>query len=232
MAGFDFSSFFGSNKSSGMGSFNFGDYNLIRNGGYRKLMKSYYSPKKETTSTNKTDKTDKTEKPDAWSTAVDNSGLKKVKKEADGLKKSAEDLANSDMWKQKNGTYDTEKIASAIKSFASEYNDVVTEANKAGNKDVSTQLGFMKSMTTTMSKALSKVGVSVGVDGKLSVDEETLKKADMKDVKALFEGKFSYASDMASKASAISSAAVRNASFYSSDGKFSNPFAADFDKWI
>ena len=71
-----------------------------------------------------------------------------------------------------------------------------------------------------------------GADVRLSVDEEALKKADAKDVKALFSGNHSYASQIANNASAIGSAAVRSSSMYSSNGTLSSSLSGLFDKWI
>ena len=94
------------------------------------------------------------------------------------------------------------------------------------------QTGFMKSLTSTMSKALSKIGVSVSEDGSLSVDEDVLKNANTKDVKSLLSGKYSYASQVADKASAISSAAARSAGTYTQNGTWSNTLSGMFDQWL
>lgn len=231
MMNFDFSSIFGGSKG-GMGGFNFGDYSLIRSGSYKKMMKSYYSqveePSKQKSKTEKADKAEKKKKLDS----IDNTGLSKMKSEADDLKVATEAFSKDDLWQQKEGEYDKDKIASAVKKIANEYNDVLNQSSKVSSKDVAQQTGFMKSMTKTMSGSLSKVGVTVGADGKLTVDEESLKKADMKDVKALFSGAHSYASQIANNASAIGSAAVRSSSMYSSDGTMSSSINNMFNKWI
>lgn len=226
MAGFNISSFFNNSKSNGFGSINFSDYALIKSGSYKKLMKSYYSQQKE--ATKKTDKTTKKK----TNEATDTTGLSKMKSEADGLKKAAEAFHQDELWKQKNGKYDMDKLASVVKTFANEYNDVLNQNSKVSSKDVSQQIGFMTSLSKTMSGSLSKVGVTIGADGKMFVDEEALKKADAKNVKSLFSGSYSYASQIAQKASAISSAAVRSASMYSSNGTLSSTLSSLFNKWV
>ena len=225
MAGFNISSFF-NNSKGGFGSINFSDYSLIKSGSYKKLMKSYYSQQKETTP--KADKTTKKKTTEV----KDTTGLSKMKSEADGLKAATEAFNKDDLWKQKDGAYDQDKVVSAVKKFASEYNDVLTQSSKVSSKDVTQQTGYMMSMTKTMSGSLSKVGVTVGADGKLSVDEEALKKADAKDVKALFSGSHSYVSQITNNASAIGSAAVRSSSMYSGNGTISSSLSGLFDKWI
>lgn len=227
MAFFDISSFFNNSGADSFSSFNFADYASIRNGSYGKLLKSYYSQAKQS-STAKSDTDDKTDK----TTDIDTTGLSKMKKEADGLKSAADKLASDDTWQKTNGSYDMEKIAGAVKSFADEYNDVISQSAKLGTKDVASQTGYMTSMTSTMSKALSKVGVTVGADGKLSVNEDTLKNADAKDVKSLFSGDYSYAGQISQKAAAISSAAVRNSSLYTSSGLLSSVLQGSYNSWI
>lgn len=230
MAGFNISSFFNNSKPSFMSSFNFSDYASIKNGSYKKLVKAHYKMQKETA----TDKTDKKEKPAKTQKldTTDKSGLTKMKSQADELKTSAKAFEKDDLWKQKNGTYDMDKIASAIKSFANEYNDVIDQSAKVSSKDVSMQTGFMTSLSKTMSNSLSKIGVTIGDDGKMSVDENALKNANAKDVKAMFSGKYSYASQIGEKASAISSAAARGAGTYSSDGSWSSTLSGMFNDWV
>lgn len=227
MAYINISSFFGNVQTNGMNSFNFGDYASIKNGSYKKLIKSYFAQQKgDTTDKNST----AVKKPTKDTT--DQTGLARMKTQADSLKKSADALNEDALWKQTNGSYDMDKIAKAVKNFANEYNDTIDQSAKVSSKDVAQQTGFMTSMTKTMSTALSKVGVSVGADGKLSVDEEQLKKADMKNLKALFSGSSSYAAQMEQKASAISSAALRSSSLYSSNGTLANTLSGTFEGWM
>ena len=109
-----------------------------------------------------------------------------MKKESDGLKSAVEAFNKDDLWKQTNGEYDMEKITGAVKSFVNEYNDVINQSSKVNSKEISQTMRYMSSMTNTMSKALSKIGVEVGVDGKLSINEDTLKKANVTSIKSMF----------------------------------------------
>lgn len=227
MAGFNISSLFGNSSSGGFGSFNFSDYAAIKNGSYRKLMKSYYTQNKTEHSISSTDKTNKNEKIDK----ADSSGLSKMKSEADELKKAADALQSEDMWTKNNGEYDMDKITSAIKTFAKEYNDVIDQSGKVNSKDVATDTKFMMSITNTLSKSLSKIGVSLGTDGKLSVNEETLNNAKQNDLKALFSDSYSYGGQVSQKASSIGSSALRSSSLYSSTGQYSNSFS-NYNSWV
>ena len=215
-----FSSINNSNNTN-MFNINFNDYSAIKNGSYRKLVKSYFEIDKQST-TNKTDTVKKNE----IYTADKN--LSQMKVEADELKKSTEELSDSSLWKQTNGSYDLEKITKAVKTFANDYNDVIDQSAKVSNKDITQYKNWMSSMTNTMSNALSKVGITVGADGNMSVDEEKVKKADIKNLKALFSGNTSYASQIEQKAASISSAALRNNSIYTNNGTISSSLGSTF----
>lgn len=236
MRGFNFniSSFFGkSGSGSPFGSFNFGDYASIKNGSYKKLLKSYYAEQKKDAVSEKKDAAGK--KDTAGKTkkeqAVDSTGLTQMKKEADGLKTAADALKKDELWKQTDGAYDMGRIAGAVKMFANEYNDVVSQSGKVSSKGVSQSVHYMNSMTNTMSKALSKIGVTVGKDGKLSVDEDALKKANVSEIKSLFTGAGSYGSQIADRAHEISRETIMNSSIYSGNGTLSSAMGSMFNKW-
>lgn len=221
---------FGSNNS--LGSINFSDYASIKNGSYGKLMKSYYTEQKKTARTEKTEKDTTSKINKKKEAAVDKTGLTQMKKEADGLKTAAEALNKEELWKQTDGKYDMDKIVSAVKTFANEYNDTLNQASKVNSKDIAQDVRYMNSMTNTMSKALSKIGVTVGTDGKLSVNEDELKKANVTSIKSLFAGSVSYGSQISDRASEIARDTVMNSSVYGSNGALSSSLSNMFNKWI
>lgn len=232
---YDISSLFSNlNSGNSFGTFNFGEYASIKNGSYGKLLKSYYAEQTSSTKTDKTDKTNKTDKNSSSKTQkgtdVDNNS--KLKKESDSLKSAAEALNKDDLWKMTDGKYDMDKIVSAVKTFANEYNDTLAQADKVNSKDVSQDVKYMSGMTSTMSKALSKIGVSVGTDGKLTVNEDDLKKASVKNIKSLFSGATSYGSQIADMAGGISRDALMNSSIYGSNGALSSSVSSMFNKWV
>lgn len=241
MAGIDFSKFFGSSGSGGMNSIYFSDYNQIRNGSYGKLLKSYYAktaPVKSASKTDTTAKTDKTSKEQGASKVYKKSTelnasteTAKMKNAADELKTSAESLANNGAWKKKNGTLDKDALLKSVKEVANDYNAVVIQNDKVAAKSVTNQTQYMKNASSTMSKALEKVGVTFDKDGKMSVNEDTFKKAEEKDLRAAFYGSHSYASQIASNATAIGSAAARNIATYGVDGNLSNYMNYSYNQW-
>ncbi|MDD6038755.1 MAG: hypothetical protein PUD20_08190, partial [bacterium] len=213
MRNFNISSLFSSLGSSNLlSSINFSDYASIRNGSYGKLLKAHYAEEKKTTASSKP-ATDKKNDP-----TVKNTGLAQLKKESDSLKTAAENLKKEDLWKQTDGKYNMDKIADAIKTFAGEYNDTLAKASQVTPKAIATDVKYMKSMTATMSNALSKVGITIGFDGSMSVNEEKLKTANGSSVKSLFSGATSYGAQIAQKASEISRDTIRNTGVISSNG--------------
>lgn len=229
---FDISSLF-SNLGSGssFSSFNFSDYASIKNGSYGKLIKQYYAEQKKASVDDKTSSSTSRTKEKKTDT-IDNAPLAQLKKEADGLKSAAEALNKDELWKQTNGEYDMDKIVSAVKSFANEYNDTISQSSKVSSKDIGQYVRYMSSMTNTMSKALSKVGITVGTDGKISIDEDKLKKSDVSSLKSLFTGSTSYGSQIIDKASEISKDAIMSSGVYGSNGALSHSISSMFNKWI
>lgn len=232
MRGFNFnisSMFGGFGSNSSLGSFNFSDYASIKKGSYGKLMKSYYAEQKKTARAEKSTSSKVNIKKEA---AIDKTGLTQMKKEADGLKTAAEVLNEDALWKQSDGKHDMDKIVSAVKTFVKEYNDTLNQATKVNSKDIAQDVRYMNSMTNTMSKALSKIGIAVGTDGKLSVNEDELKKASVTSIKSLFAGSASYGSQISDRASEIARDTVMNSSVYGSNGTLSSSLSNMFNKWI
>jgi len=210
-----------SSSSANLG-IDLGEYAAIKNGSYRKLVKSYYSSDEKSAS--------KTGASSVLKTSDDTKALKSMKTEADSLQTAVSELMGDDTWKKTDGSLDTDKVEKAVKNFVNSYNSVLDQADKVSNSDVTQQTNWMSSMTSTMSNALSKVGISVAADGKLSVDTDKLANADEKNLTSLFKGKNSYASQIQTKAGAIGSAAVRNTSLYTNGGTLANSYLNTYNQ--
>ena len=100
-------------------------------------------------------------------------------------------------------TYDADKAFKAASDFVNNYNDTVSALSKTDNTNVRSAGASMTRMTGIMKDSLSKVGISVGVDGKMSIDEEGFKKADVNTVKSLFNGNGSYAKIVSNSAQRV-----------------------------
>lgn len=233
---FDISAMLGNSNSSSnnaASSFDFTNYAAIKNGSYGKLVKSYYSgttksidEQKAAAAKSSSKTTKKTE------TETDKTGVTQLKKDADQLKTSTEKLAGEDLWKKTAGKEDTEKLAGAVKDFASNYNKVLDQASKISSKEVSQDVKFMTGLTDSFSKVLGKIGITVESDGKLSVNEEAFKKADMTTAKTLFTGVGSFGSQIADKANNIYRDADMGTSIYGSDATTSSALSSVYNQFI
>lgn len=225
----------GNSNSGSVGSIDLASYAAIKNGSYGKLVKSYYAETSgktgEVKSSSATSKS-QTEKTSAIKKDVDTTGLTQMKKDADKLKASAEALGKEDLWKATDGKVDTKAIVSAVKDFANDYNKVIDQASKVSSKEVSQDVTFMTQMTINFGKVLGRVGINIGEDGKLSVDEDKLKKADEATLKSLFDGNGTYGSQIADKANNIIRDADLSSAIYSSDATTSSALSSLYNQLV
>ena len=185
---------------------------LMNTNSYSKLVKSYYASLQNNAASN------------AQSIKVAGNSARDLVKAANTLKRSSLfDMKNFEV-KGENGEvtfekdYDREAIASAVKGFVKEYNSTLDAI--ADTDDVKTlQKGVtMVGMTASVSGSLGRVGITVGENNQLSVDEEKLANADISYLKSLFSGEGSYAARIAQKASMVANNA--SVSGYNASGSY------------
>jgi len=215
----DFTNFFGSvSNTQTNNTFSLADYASIRNGSYGKLLKAYYA--KQDSEAN-----------DA-AIEAENKELAILKNEADDLKSSMLDVMDEELYekkkvKDKDGNeteeYDWDAIVKAMKSYVDNYNTLVDKTAESDDTAVLRNGVWMTKATSVNSGLLSEVGITIGEDNKLSLDEDALKEANMSTLKNLFTGHSSYADDVLRNASKISTAAVsaasKNAATYNGSGE-------------
>lgn len=211
----------GSSKSTGSGLFgiNLSEYASIRSGSYGKLMRSYFSMD-STKGTSKSDDSIKNTIEDlatTTSTSKDSTKtLAAIESDAKELTDSAKALYtrsnNKVFTKDSGGSYDTDKIYKAVKSFADDYNSMLDTAGKSSTNRISRSVSSMKNETSYNEKPLKEIGITVDEKtGRLSVDETTFKGADTEKIKNLFNGTGSYAYSVATKAAMTESYAKSEA---------------------
>ena len=179
---------------------NYSDYATIKNGSYTKLMKAYYA--KEASGDSSSSSVSAT-----TSTSKDSSKtLANIESAAEDLKKASETLrTNGDksLFTKKQTTdkdgklsyeYDTDKIYKAVSEFVDSYNKMLKEGGDSNTNSILRSTKSMVNLTKANSSMLGSVGITIGTDNKLSVDETAFKKADMNTVKSLFHttGGFGY----------------------------------------
>ncbi|MBR5337367.1 MAG: hypothetical protein IK152_05235 [Lachnospiraceae bacterium] len=117
---------------------------------------------------------------------------KTVQSAATSLKNSARELS-------KESPIGIESVA----SFADNYNKTIDTFNTTNNASLRKKGEYMTRFTAANSGMLSKVGIEIGADNKLTVDRDKLSKADEGDLKSLFNGNNSFGQSIAERAGQI-----------------------------
>ncbi len=177
-----------------------------------------------TSTTNNTTNTD-TKKPTSTSAAA--------------LKKDGEALASNELFakvKDADGNetdeYDVKKILSTAKSFVSNYNAMFDKAESSSNSGVLSNLSYIRERTANNTKALKEFGFSVDKKGRLSLDEDTFKKADMSKVHDFFKNYGSYVASNASRVDYYMNTNANTASGYTSKASYNIPPVSDYNSFI
>ena len=195
----------------------------VKSGAYTKALKALYGKNSNTNT--------------YTSSVLKNSNIKyTVDSELSGVKRESGELAESvkklsstgknDLFVNKD-KYDKDAAYKAVSEFVTNYNETITAADKLDNSAINNAVSSMARMTGIMGKSLSNAGITVGVDGKMSVDEEAFKKADMDTVKNLFGSNGYFGRSIASSAQRIESIAGQqelknsgNQNFYGRNGSY------------
>jgi hypothetical protein len=216
------------------------DYASIKNGSYRKLMNAYYGSGKERVSNAVGNNNS------SVSTSKETSQkIKDVQSAAGSLKASTDKMlatGSKSIFNTKDVTttddkgvtttkkeYDTDTIYKAVSTFVKDYNNMLDKSDGANTSSIATRIDFMQGTTNANKNLLQKVGITVGADGKLSLDEATFKKADMGTVKSLFNGTGSYGYQVSAQASWIDFAATNEANkanTYNAKGGYGNNYSS------
>ncbi len=191
----------GSTKSSSgisdLLGISYSDYATIQNGSYTKLMKAYYSDSSSGDSVSAAKPSTATSKD---STAL----LGRIESAADDLtaaesklkKTGTDSLFTKSQVKDSDGNvsydYDAGKIYNAVNDFVKSYNSLIEEGADAKTGSISRSTQSLVNLTKANSKLLKDVGITIGTDNKLSIDEKTFKSADMNKVKSLFQSSGGY----------------------------------------
>lgn len=195
--------------SSDLLGINYSDWATIQNGSYRKLVSAYYT---------------KVEGGNGSSSGITDSKqmLTSIKDAAADLKDSASKLLDKGknslftMKTDEKGNsyvdYDTDEVYKAVKSFVNDYNGLVDAMEDADTKSILRSAVNMVNFTSANKEALSEIGITVGADSKLSIDEDKFKSASKARVQSLFQSTGGYAYQISAKAANIGNSAGNAAS--------------------
>lgn len=200
-----------SNSSTNLYSL-FSERASIKNGTYKRLLKNYFSTvggdsngttsaAKRRSSSNIIDEllkekmypTVSKETQEANSNLT--SGLGSLQSSVSALQKSStyEDTEN--------GSTAADKVVSAMKSYVTSYNNVVTASKSSTLTNKTAYVANMMSTTSKNANQLAEIGVTLKQDGTLQLDETKLKNTDISKVQKLFSSDNiqSYGSTIASR---------------------------------
>lgn len=200
----------GSSSSSDLLGISYSDYASLKNGSYHKLVSAYYT------------------KVDSDGSSTSSSATKDTKQTLTSITGAAEDVKDSAstlLNKGKNALiqtktdekgnsyvdYDTDSVYKAVKDFVSDYNSLLDAASESETNSILRTAKDLVSYTSINKSTLSEIGITIGSDNKLSVDEDTFKNASKARVQSLMQSTGGYAYQVNAKATAINSYAASEA---------------------
>jgi hypothetical protein len=155
----------------------------------------------------------------AAATSTDSAGTKAAtaKSSAD-LKSSIDNVMSDDLYAK---AAETKDVRSAAEDFIKNYNATIDSAKNSSVSGVTSNLSAMMNKTTSNKEALSSIGISVGTDGKLSMDKDAFDKADKAKVQDVFTKYGAGIAQNASRLNFYSSSQNTASSGYSATGAYS-----------
>ena len=203
--------FQGLSSSSGSGSSNFlADYASLKSGSYGRLMKAYYGSGSSSSSVSSGSKAQTNNVLERILEERRNPKVSEDVKEANAnltagiptLKNTVSTLQNENTYTDtQNGQSATDKVASAMKNFVSQYNDVVNAAKQSTLSNKAAYIANMMKTTKANADKLSEIGITVNKNGTLQFNEATMKSAGISKVQEMFSSKdsMSYGSTVMSR---------------------------------
>lgn len=123
-----------------------------------------------------------------------------------------------------------DNIFDALSGLVKDYNALIKKSSESENSNVIKQTDYLKDLVADSKSAFAKIGITVGSDKTLSIDEEKFKESDMSNVKNLFTGAYSFAEKMTDRINQIYRYATQGESLsnqtYTSQGGYNNAAAA------
>ncbi len=197
---------FGNSQGTSLSS-SISNYNLLKSGSYSKMMKSYYANEKKNASS----------KADSAKASEEKKELQMTSSDANSLKTTLKDLLKEDNFEKKavkneDGTttmkYDMDDLYKKASAYVKSYNEMLDTGADSTNTSVLRGVSSMTGRTKANERVLNSVGIKIGADNKLSIDEDKFKdEKNINSLKTLFQGYGSYGQQMQTKATAVENAA-------------------------
>lgn len=203
--------FQGLSSGNGSGNTNFlADYASIKSGSYGKLMKAYYDIG---TSSSTVSSGSKATTNNVLETILEerrNPVVSEDVKEANAnlaagiptLKNAVATLQNDNTYTNtQNGQNATDKVASAMKNFVSQYNEVVSAAKQSTLSNKTAYIANIMKTTKENTDGLAEIGITINSNGTLQFNEGKMKATGITKVQEMFSSKdtMSYGSTVMSR---------------------------------
>ncbi len=114
----------------------------------------------------------------------------------------------------------------------SNYNKMFDNAESSSNSGVISNLAYIMERTKNNSKKLEEFGFSVDKKGRMKLDEDTFKKADMSKVQDFFKDYGSYIASNASRVDYYMNTNANAASGYTARASYNIPSISGFSESI
>ncbi|MBQ4225945.1 MAG: hypothetical protein II664_06490, partial [Oscillospiraceae bacterium] len=123
--------------------------------------------------------------PDSYALVRNKARTSAIEKEAAdsaaALRTSALELAGGKVLSpDENGEYDRKAVTESIKQFADNYNKTISAVKRSDSEEAIRKNSSMLGSTAAFRNSLSNIGVNVNDDDSISVDEEKLGSADIR----------------------------------------------------
>ncbi len=216
-----YDSFFGGG-TGGMSSL-LGDYSMIKSGAYTKLLKKYYAENPVQRDENGKINTIKDSK-----AADTTKNLLAVKDSAKKTADAATDFTKTDITKVKR-----EDLLKDVKGFVENYNSMLEDMDNIESVTILQNAVWMTSEMKRNANVLDQIGIKIGSDNKLSVDEDKFKGASEGVLKSVFSGNNSIMGSVAQRANQIynlsGTQAILNSknTSYNSTGGYKAPLSSN-----
>lgn len=116
----------------------------------------------------------------------DTDEYEKVTSSASSVTKAMEALENEELWDTESEDFSMDTLVSKISGFTGAYNTMITNIRNVGKTVESEYTPELSAILEKYQEELAEVGVTVDSDGKLTVDSEKMKSADVSKLKELF----------------------------------------------
>lgn len=201
---------------------------MIKSGAYKKLLTAYYKQGEDDTEASGTDSGSKT----SAISSQEKNKLLNVKSDASNLKEAADVLNSSSLYRavkkdeEGNDVYDMDKIKDAVKGYVTSYNSYIDSSADVESTAVLSKTLSMVKATASNKGLLSDIGITIGKDNQLALDEEKLSKASVSKISSLFKGSGSYGNTIAQRAS--ESNRLANSATYSGNHASSYTYSGNY----